>query len=147
MNKINIKINKNLKLPKDIKPLIKKRASCVLSFFAFKSSILDIYITNDQEIKTLNANYRQKDKPTDVLSFNINEYIEDFYYLGEIVISYERANHQASEFGLSIEEELTRLLTHGIIHLMGYDHELSEEDEKAFFQKQEDALSYIYQRC
>lgn len=144
MNRINLKINKNLKLPKDLKTLIKNIALNVLRFFNFKSSILDIYITDDEEIKHLNKNYRKKDKPTDVLSFNINEYVGGVYYLGEIVISYERVVYQAKEFGVSVEEELTRLLVHGIVHLMGYDHELSQKDEKIFFEKQDEALEHVY---
>ncbi len=144
MNRINLKTNKKLKLSKEIKSLIKKRASDTLKFFDFKSSILDIYITDDNEIKELNKHYRQKDKPTDVLSFNINEFIGDVYYLGEVVISYETAQRQALEYGVSLEEELTRLLVHGIVHLMGYDHELSEEDHKIFFEKQDSALAMFY---
>ncbi len=144
MNKINLKTNKKLKLSKELKSFLKKRALDTLKFFDFKSSILDIYITDDNEIKELNKHYRQKDKPTDVLSFNINEFIEDTYYLGEIVISHETAQRQALEYGVSLEQELTRLLVHGIVHLMGYDHELSEEDNKTFFEKQESALNIFY---
>ncbi|GAB6077458.1 rRNA maturation RNase YbeY [Hydrogenobaculum acidophilum] len=144
MNKISLKTNKKLKLPKELKSLIKKRALDTLKFFDFKNSILDIYITSDEEIKELNKNYRQKDKPTDVLSFNINEFVENYYYLGEIVISYETAQRQALEYEASIEQEMTRLLVHGIVHLMGYDHELSEQDSKIFFEKQDMALAMFY---
>ena len=144
MNKISLKTNKKLKLPKELKSLIKKRALDTLKFFDFKNSILDIYITSDEEIKELNKSYRQKNKPTDVLSFNINEFVGDYYYLGEIVISYETAQRQALEYEASIEQEITRLLVHGIVHLMGYDHELSEEDNKIFFEKQESALAIFY---
>ncbi|MGC8587850.1 MAG: rRNA maturation RNase YbeY [Hydrogenobaculum sp.] len=141
MNKINLKTYKKLNIPKELKYLLKKRAGNTLKFFGFKNSILDIYITNDEEIKYLNSTYRQKDKPTDVLSFNINENIGDVYYLGEIVISYETALKQAIEYNVSLEQELTRLLVHGIVHLMGYDHERSKKDHKAFFEKQESALA------
>ncbi len=144
MNKISLKTNKKLKLPKELKSLITKRALDTLKFFDFKNSILDIYITSDEEIKELNKSYRQKNKPTDVLSFNINEFVGDYYYLGEIVISYETAQRQALEYEASIEQEITRLLVHGIVHLMGYDHELSEEDNKIFFEKQESALAIFY---
>ena len=75
------------------------------------------------------------------MSFNINENIGNIYYLGEIVISYDTALKQAIEYGVSLEQELTRLLVHGIVHLMGYDHEISLEDEKTFFEKQESALA------
>jgi conserved hypothetical protein TIGR00043 len=141
MNKINLKTYKKLEIPKELKYLLKKRANHTLKFFGFKNSMLDIYITDDEEIKHLNSTYRQKDKPTDVLSFNINENIENIYYLGEIVISYDTALKQAIEYGVSLEQELTRLLVHGIVHLMGYNHETSLEDEKTFFEKQESALA------
>jgi len=141
MNKINLKTYKKLEIPKELKYLLKKRASYTLKFFGFKNSMLDIYITNDEEIRHLNSTYRQKNKSTDVLSFNINENIGDVYYLGEIVISYDTALKQAIEYGVSLEQELTRLLVHGIVHLMGYDHERSKKDHKAFFEKQESALA------
>jgi len=141
MNKIYLKTNKNLDISKDLKALLKKRAFATLKFFDIANAMLDIYITDDTEIRDLNLTYRQKDKPTDVLSFNINEYVGEFYYLGEIVISYQTAQKQADEYGVSLEQELTRLLVHGIVHLMGYDHELSNEDHNVFFEKQENALA------
>ena len=143
MNKISLKINNKLKLDKTIKALLKNVAKKSIKFFNLKDAILDIYITTDEEIKTLNKEYRAKNKPTDVLSFVIGEYIDRFYYLGEVIISYETANLQAKSNNIDIREELTKLLVHGIIHLMGYDHELSLEDEKLFFQKQNEILKFF----
>ena len=79
---------------------------------------LSILLTDDDGIRGLNRDYRGKDKPTDVLSFPM----EDEIMLGDVVISTERASEQAAEFRVSEDEELSRLLVHGILHLVGHDH-------------------------
>lgn len=78
-----------------------------------------LVLCSDYRIKKLNADYRNKDKATDVLSFRFDE--PDF--LGEIYISLQRAKIQASKYGLHYDEEITRLFVHGMFHLLGYDHE------------------------
>ncbi len=75
-------------------------------------------ITNDAELQSLNAQFRNKDYPTDVLSFP-----GAAPYLGDIAISLRRARAQAKEFGHSLEDELRILLLHGVLHLTGLDHE------------------------
>jgi len=77
-----------------------------------------LILCSDYFIRKLNRGYRGKDKPTDVLSFEFGD--EDL--LGEIYISLQRAKVQARAYGLTYEEELRRLLVHGLLHLMGYDH-------------------------
>lgn len=141
MNKISLKINPKIKLPKEFKNFLKKNTSTMLKAQNLNNKILDIYITTDEEIHNLNKAYRNKDKPTDVLSFSIDEYINNMHYLGEIVLSYETALKQANEQDISIENEILRLIAHGITHLLGYDHELSKEDEKVFFEKQNNILA------
>ncbi len=89
-------------------------------------------ITDDEHIRELNRTYRGKDKPTDVLSFPICEKVGDRLILGDVVISVDRAKAQAKEMGHSLEEEFQRLLIHGIIHLLGYDHERGGEEEIRF---------------
>lgn len=93
-----------------------------------------IIITDDLEIQKINLEFRGKDKPTDVISFAyrdepfpINEDIAE--ELGDLYISIETARKQAAEFGVTLADELKRLTIHGILHLLGYDHEKSEEDE------------------
>ncbi len=140
MNKISLKINPKIKLPKEFKSFLKKNILLMLKALKLRNQMLDIYITIDEEIHALNKEYRNKDKPTDVLSFTIDEYIDDMHYLGEIIISYETAQRQAFEQNVSLEQELTRLIAHGIIHILGYDHELSKEEEKIFFERQEELL-------
>lgn len=82
-------------------------------------------LTDDSEIQELNRSFRQKDRPTDVLSFPANEKDDPFpsTSLGDVVISVDTARRQANEYGVLFEEEITRLLLHGILHLLGYDHE------------------------
>jgi len=82
-----------------------------------------VKIGNDEESKKLNKEYRNKNYPTDVLTFPINEKFPDGYYLGDILISYPVMQKQADEGKISENEELTTLIIHGILHLIGYDHE------------------------
>ena len=86
---------------------------------------LSVVLTDDIEIHELNRCYRGKDKPTDVLSFSQLEGNEGVCSdsLGDIVISIDTAKRQAIKFKCSFEEELLRLLVHGVLHLFGYDHE------------------------
>jgi len=75
-----------------------------------------------------------------VLSFPLSEKVKGRLILGDIVISVDTAKRQAKEFGYSLEEELKRLLVHGLVHLLGYDHELGGEEEKKFFELEDFVL-------
>ena len=110
---------------------------------------VDVYITltNNQEIHKINLEYRNVDRPTDVLSFpmyerdeiaNLKEDTQDEIekILGDIIVSIEKVKEQAEEYGHSFERELAYLVTHGMLHLLGYDH-MNTEDEKVMFSKQE----------
>lgn len=91
------------------------------------SLYISISITNDKEIKRLNKKYLGKDKPTDVLSFNIDRKLEDgTYYLGDVVVNKEQAKRQMKDFKNSLEEEISELAAHGICHLLGLHHEHDE---------------------
>lgn len=92
---------------------------------------LSLRLTSDAEVQTLNAQYRQKDQPTDVLSFaameveypTVEEMPEDEpVYLGDIVISVDTARRQAQQQSHSLETELAWLASHGLLHLLGWDH-------------------------
>ena len=96
---------------------------------------VELLLTDDATIQQLNKQYRGKDKPTDVLSFSL----DDPVHLGQLVISVDRAKEQAKELGQSLEEELKFLFAHGLFHLLGYDHEEPEE-EKIMLQKVYDLL-------
>lgn len=114
-----------------------------------------VTLTDDQQIHELNRLYRDVDRPTDVLSFAMNEagdddldiiYDEDEEdipdMLGDIIISIPRAIEQAKEYGHSFERELGFLAAHGFLHLIGYDHS-TEEEEKQMFSKQELVLESL----
>ncbi|HLQ71844.1 MAG TPA: rRNA maturation RNase YbeY, partial [Bacillota bacterium] len=95
-----------------------------------------------------NRNYRQQDKPTDVISFALQERVEGEtpivgedipLVLGDIVVSIDKAEEQAKDYDHSFERELAFLTIHGFLHLLGYDH-MNKDEEKVMFQKQEDIL-------
>ncbi|MFG6114293.1 rRNA maturation RNase YbeY [Halobacillus sp. MO56] len=126
----------------------------LLKFAAEKEEVqneaeISVNFVDNKEIQILNRNYRQKDTPTDVISFAMQEEGEGEIrvigeeipvVLGDIVISVDKAKEQAEEYQHSLERELGFLALHGFLHLLGYDH-LEEEDEKKMFQKQEDILN------
>jgi probable rRNA maturation factor len=93
-----------------------------------------IILCSDCTIRRLNRQYRGKDKATDVISFPFGD--DDL--LGEIYISLQRAKVQAKRYGLTYDDELKRLLVHGLLHLMGYDHQ--KESERGIMEDKE--LSY-----
>ena len=104
---------------------------------------LSILITDDKEIRRLNKKYRRKDKATDVLSFAPAEakgFVCHENILGDVVISAETAKRQAKEYGVSFAEEFARLLIHGILHLLGYDHENVSKRKALEMQELEDKL-------
>lgn len=109
---------------------------------------VSVTFTDNEGIRELNASHRSIERPTDVLSFPLFEKEElsdaaDGDALGDIVISLERAREQANEYGHSFEREVAFLTVHSMLHLLGYDHEISEEDEKEMFYKQEEILKTI----
>jgi probable rRNA maturation factor len=114
-----------------------------------KNAELSVTVVDNGEIHALNREFRGKDKPTDVLSFPLFEADEGFEVdpaigavaLGDIVISAERAKEQADEYGHSFAREVCFLAVHSTLHLLGYDHEVSEEDEKYMNETQEYILA------
>ena len=103
---------------------------------------LSLLITTNDEIQKINREYRQKDTPTDVISFAYNE-TENFgvvNMLGDIVISIERVKEQSSEYRHSDEREFYYVLCHGMLHLLGYDH-IEEEDKVVMRRREEEILS------
>jgi len=96
----------------------------------------------DPEIHSLNRQYRGKDKPTDVLSFPLADELHPFL-LGDVVISVETATRQAQRRGHSLREELQILLIHGILHLLGYDHEISRSESIRMRRKEREVLKIL----
>ncbi|WP_239462127.1 rRNA maturation RNase YbeY [Fusobacterium mortiferum] len=111
---------------------------------------VSLLFTGNDEIQVINREYRDKDQPTDVISFAYHE-TEDFDIgpydtLGDIVISLERVVEQAKEYNHSPKRELFYVLTHGVLHLLGYDH-IEEEERKEMRAKEEEILgSFGYTR-
>jgi len=101
------------------------------------------FVDND-EIQSLNKEYRNLDKPTDVLSFPLDDYDHntDHYILGDIVISTDKAIEQAMDFGHSILREIIYLTVHSMFHLLGYDH-MNDEDKQIMREKEKSALREI----
>lgn len=121
---------------------------CVLTEEKIKKN-LDVYITltNNETIRKINAEHRNIDKATDVLSFpmfsreeidslRVKDDTEDI--LGDIVVSIEKVREQAIEYGHSFKRELAYLVTHGMLHLLGYDHMI--EEEKVVMRKREEEI-------
>lgn len=106
----------------------------------------DVTLVNNEEIHKINREYRHVDRPTDVISFAFmddkNEIIPEDgspISLGEIIISYEKAESQAKEYGHSLLREMSFLFVHGMLHLLGYDH-MEKDDETLMFRLQDEIL-------
>lgn len=112
--------------------------------------VFNVILVDDEFIKNLNSEYRNIDKTTDVISFALEDYEENYEQeirvLGDIYISIDTAYKQALEYNHSKVREVCFLLTHGLLHLLGYDH-IEEDDEIIMFKKQEELLNeYEIQR-
>ena len=111
----------------------------------------NVTFTDNDGIREINKEYRDIDKETDVLSFPMTDEGEEFTVnpetgckmLGDIVISVEKALAQAEEYGHGFKREIAFLTVHSMLHLLGYDHEKSEEEEKEMFGKQEIVLEAL----
>lgn len=102
---------KVVKNPKTVKPL------------AAPNTYISVSIVSDTEIRQLNKDYLDRDYPTDVLSFSINEVQDNGgLYLGDVVVNREQAQRQASDYGNDLEHEISELVAHGVLHLLGVHH-------------------------
>ena len=114
-------------------PRLKRRARRVLRDVGLTDAELSVVFVDDEEMQRLNAAYRSLDRPTDVLAFAMTEgAFGDLNpgLLGDVVISTQTAQRQAERAGRSGDDELDALLVHGILHLIGYDHERSAADAR-----------------
>lgn len=106
-------------------------------------AILTVMVTDDAELQRLNRDYRQEDKPTDVLSFEDGSVWPDGNrYLGDIAISLPTAAQQAEQAGHQLIEEIALLTVHGVLHLLGHDHAEAEE-KTIMWQAQADVLTAL----
>ncbi len=129
--KVNITLKqKHIKLPTGTKLLIRKACNATLKFEGFEDNAeVDVTLVNDDMIKEMNAQFRNIDSATDVLSFPLGENGRfdtnpetGAKMLGDIVISVDHALHQADLYGHGIEREVAFLTVHSMLHLLGYDH-------------------------
>jgi probable rRNA maturation factor len=110
---------------------LKKITAAILKALERSQAELSIALVGDKEMRPLNAKYRKKNKTTDVLSFPAdNSATAKRVLLGDVIISVEQARRQAKERTHSLKREMVILLIHGILHLLGYDHERSRRQAK-----------------
>lgn len=110
---------------------MKQRAQSILNHLGEERSELSLLLVNNRKIRALNAKFRDKNQPTDVLSFPLEERLPTgVRLLGDVVISLQQAQKQAREKQKDFAHEVEWLLIHGILHLLGYDHERSRKDER-----------------
>jgi probable rRNA maturation factor len=131
------------------KRLLRKIAQRILDASGCPKAELSILIVDDQAIQELNREYLGKDRPTNVISFSMREGEGGSLHpdiLGDIVISAETAAREAGEASVSFESELYFLLLHGILHLLGYDHERVGRDEAKRMEDKEQEIFALIQK-
>lgn len=158
MNNVDVSLEEGLEAPawlNDVEPFVRK----VLADRKKDGWELSVLFCSDAFIQNLNKTYRDIDSPTDILSFEDgDEYIDDdgvtWYSAGDIAISIATFTKNAAEFGVPVEEELKRLLIHGVLHLSGLDHgeahigkdrtfEGGSEEERQMLALQEEILERL----
>lgn len=120
----------------------------ICEFIKIDNVSITIIFTDNNSIQEINKNYRNKDYATDVISFayrenpfpGIEQGVEN---LGDIYLSLEKAVSQAKEYQVTFYEEVKRLLIHGVLHLIGYDHERSKEDEIEMQNKEDELFDNV----
>ena len=136
---------------KEVRAILKK----IVSYYGEKRDFSVTFVT-DSEIQELNKEYREIDAPTDILTFRLDDTPsfpisfedEDVDFLnneemGDIFISLDTMRRNTEEFGVREEEELSRLLLHGILHLRGLDHKTNDFEKEEMLKEQEDVLAKL----
>lgn len=144
----------------DINPVFQKTLSDIIVYAMETEHLTGDYevslsVVSAEQIRELNANFRQIDRITDVLSFPMyereeldeieekKEYEDYEVNIGDIVLCYDRAVEQAKEYGHSLKREICYLVTHSIFHLLGYDH-MEEEEKQMMRTREEQVLSHFH---
>jgi probable rRNA maturation factor len=112
---------------------LRRRARAMLGAVEQPKAVLSLLLTDDEKIKKLNAIYRKKNRPTDVLAFSQLEgegKVQSGRLLGDVVLSVPAARRQAEARGCDLMAELTMLLAHGLLHLLGWDHETALKEAR-----------------
>jgi probable rRNA maturation factor len=143
---MEILIRSRRKIPGIRSQKIKRNLKRVLEDLAYPDSELSVFFTDDKHISELNSRYLARNGPTNVLAFPMwagpPPHVETGM-LGDIVISVDRAIHESKGLGEPLEETIYRLLIHGILHLLDYDHERSPEDARRMEKEQRKLLDSI----
>jgi probable rRNA maturation factor len=142
---------KILKAGLRLRMLIRRAIKTTLAHENFKRDAqISLTFVDNEGIRELNRTYRDKDSATDVLSFPLYDFHagetplgDGCVELGDIVLSLERAKEQAAELGHSYEREAAFLCVHSMLHLLGYDHEISEADDKEMRAKQTQIMEFM----
>jgi rRNA maturation RNase YbeY len=131
---------------------LSRTAEAVLSAARAGDAELSLVLVSDQRMRALNRRYRKKDRPTDVLAFPMREEkkgpqkrgLSPFpVLLGDVVISMQTAKRQAAAYGHGLYDEVTRLLVHGVLHLLGYDHEWGAREAASMARKEQAILKKL----
>ncbi|SDC74057.1 MULTISPECIES: rRNA maturation RNase YbeY [unclassified Candidatus Frackibacter] len=130
-------LQEEIEVTTKIEKLIKKVINETAKLEGIDAKEVSVALVTNEYIKELNAKYRDKDEPTDVLSFPLDEEL-----LGDIIISLERAQKQANEYNHSLEREVGFLTVHGMLHLLGHDH-YQEEERKVMRSKEKEVLKKL----
>lgn len=142
---------KQVKIPTGLRMLVRRCCNAVLRMEEFKGAAeISVTFVDNQDIRMLNAQYRNKDAVTDVLSFPMGEngvYDVDpttgAQILGDVVISIEKAMEQANLYGHSLQREVGYLTAHSVLHLLGYDHETNGLDRVRMREKEEYVMDQL----
>jgi probable rRNA maturation factor len=136
---VHLRIERGLgrSLGAGLRARLERRTGAMLSLLQLEKAELSLVLSGDEQIRELNKAYRGKDKPTDVLAFAMRE--GDFgrlhaalpsHLLGDVIVSVPTAERQAEEAGRETLDEVTMLIAHGLLHLLGWDHETPAKDKK-----------------
>ena len=125
---------------------IRKAAERILASLRISGYELSVLLLDNKGIRAVNKKYLNRNRPTNVISFSLTE--GEFgninpQVLGDVVISVEKALEQAETRGTSLEEELTFLLIHGILHLVGYDHEKKGSEREKMRKKEKEVYQFV----
>lgn len=154
MDKIKVIIDnkqKKVKIPTGLRMLVRRCCNAVLRLEEFSGSAeVSVTFVDNEQIRQLNKQYRDKDVPTDVLSFPMGEngvYDVDpatgAQILGDVVLSVEKAVEQAQRYGHSLQREVGYLVAHSVLHLLGYDHEQGGLERVHMREKEEFVMSQL----
>lgn len=129
---------------REIKHFIKR----ICDILSLHDVSIALIVTDNECIRDINRRYRNQDYPTDIITFAYREnpfprHDSEVEQLGDIYLSLEKAFENSQEYGVDFISELKLLLVHGVLHLIGYDHELSERDEKKMRKREQEILEML----